>query len=514
MQSEAASRSDAGLQSRRRTALSCGLIILAVSAAFLAFELPRNNIMLWDESRLAVNAIEMSQHGFSLITTYGFQPDLWNTKPPLLIWLMAGCIRLFGPEEWALRLPSFLAATATVALVMRFSWRLSGSAFVAVIATLTLLLSPGFFGGHAAMSGDYDALLTLFTTAYVLLLFETLHRRRPDAGRVIACGLLIAGACLTKGVAGLIPGVGVAAYVLIRGRLPRLFQTPWYAVAGFIVAGLVGGFYALREAMAHGYLTAVMYNEIGGRYLQGMGGHFQPPYYYLWMLALLFAFGPGFALPFAAGVLPWKRTKSAAFLVYANLVSLLLLLIYTVGRTKIYWYLVPIYPIISISFAISVRHIFALIAKFVPRLLWWRIDGPIGVRNVLAAIALVAIGVNAILYSQEIPPQLNNPQSHYGMVFASLSRQGIRHIRTIDGGVDNNDNLVDYTPQRRFYTLAWIGRGLDIGEDDPTKPLALTQGAALVTCDPRFIDQVKALGRSLTDIDDCAAVMPGQRSDG
>jgi len=286
--------------------------ILAFTALFIGLDIAERPIALWDESRLAVNALEMRQRGFSLVTTYGFAPDLWNTKPPLLIWLQAGAIDLFGAREWAIRLPSLLAAVATAGLTLRFAWRLSASLFVMAIAGLALVVSGGFYGYHAAMTGDYDALLALFVTGYLLLLFELLHRRRPSAVPVIACGLLVAAACLTKGVAGLVPGAGVAVYVLARWRWRRLFETPWYGLAALLAVAIVGGFYAAREATAAGYLGAVMTNELGGRYLHGLGGHTWPAYYYPQMLAELFAFGPAFALPLLATALPWRRTPSVA----------------------------------------------------------------------------------------------------------------------------------------------------------------------------------------------------------
>ena len=472
---------------------------LALAALFLASDIALHPIVLWDESRLAVNAVEMSQRGFSLITTYGFHPDLWNTKPPLLIWLEAGSIRLFGPSEWALRLPSFLAALATVALVMRFSWRLGGSRFVAVAAPALLLLSPGYFGAHAGQSADYEMLLCLFTTAYLLLLFELLHSRRPDPARVLLCGLLIAGACLTKGVAGLVPGAGVLAYVLARGRWPRLFRTPWYALAGLVVVFLVGGFYALREHAAPGYLSAVMSNELGGRYLHGMSGHIQAPYYYIQYVLELFSLGPLLLLLFAAPFLRWKPTKSAAFLTYANIVALALLVVYSLSRTKIFWYMVPLYPIVSIALAIVIERLL----KMLP----YRPQQPMLIARIFVAVMAIYLVGNALLQKIVLLPRLENtPQARYGLVFAQLKGQGLRRIRTLDGGVDNDDSLVDYTPQRHFYTLVWRARGLDIRTQDPNQPVALGTGEVLVTCDPRYLGWVGGRGRSLTSVADCAAV--------
>jgi 4-amino-4-deoxy-L-arabinose transferase-like glycosyltransferase len=491
---------------RARAAIVAGLAIIVGAAVFIGFDIGRP-IGLWDESRLAVNALEMSQRGVRLITTYGFAPDLWNTKPPLLIWLMAGAIRLFGAQEWAIRLPSLLAAVATVALTLWFAWRLSASLRVMVLAGLTLALSAGFYGYHAAMTGDYDALLTLLVTAYLFLLFDVLHRRRPTAVAVVACGLLVAAACLTKGIAGVVPGLGVAIYVLARGRWRRLFETPWYWLAGLLAAALVVGFYAVREALAPGYLAAVMSNELGGRYLEGMGGHIRPAYYYPQTLAEEFAFGPLFALPLVAMALPWKRTPSAAFLTYANAVTATFVIVLTLSRTKIYWYLDPLYPVLTVGFAVSAERILALTDRWGPR--WWRtaIIGRLDARHLLVSLALTSVLLGASHYRfVDLPPWMDTPQGHYGKVFAALDAVGIKRIRTVDAGVYNNDDLTLYTPQLRFYTLVWRARGLDIVADDPDEPAPPAPETALVTCDPNRLEIVQASGEPLVDVAGCSAV--------
>jgi 4-amino-4-deoxy-L-arabinose transferase-like glycosyltransferase len=489
-----------------RAAIVIGGVVVASAAVFIGCDIGRP-IGLWDESRLAVNALEMSRSGFSLVTTYDFAPDLWNTKPPLLIWLMAGAIRMFGPQEWAFRLPSLLAAAATVALTVWFAWRLTASLRVMALSGLALALSAGFFGYHAAMTGDYDALLTLFVAAYLFLLFDVLHRRWPPPVAVVGCGLLVAAACLTKGVAGIVPGVGVGLYVLARGRWRRLFESPWYWLAGLLAAALVGGFYAVREALAPGYLAAVMSNEIGGRYLQGMSGHVWPAYYYLEMLADGFAFGPLFALPLMAMALPWKRTPSAAFLTYANAVAAAFVIVLTLSRTKIYWYLDPLYPLLAVACAVSIERILALTDRWGPR--WWRagIIGRLDARHLLVSVALAGVLLNAA-YNRFVvlPPWMDTQRSHYGQVFAALGSLGMRRIRTVDAGVYNNDDLVRYTPQLRFYTLVWGARGLDIRPDDPDRPAPPAPGTAVVTCDPNRLEMVRAAGAPLVDTQGCLAV--------
>jgi 4-amino-4-deoxy-L-arabinose transferase-like glycosyltransferase len=481
--------------------------VLLVAAAFMSSDIASRHIVLWDESRLAVTALEMSERGFSLVTTYGYQPDAWNTKPPLLIWLEAGSLRLFGVREWALRLPNDVAALTTLALTFACAWRLTRSAFVAVGAALVLLFSPGFFGDHAAMSGDYDAMLGLFVTAYLFLLFDQIHRRRPQPARLILIGLLIAAACLTKGVAGLIPGVGVAAYVLLRNRWPRLLKTPWYAFAGLIVLVLVAGYYALREAIAPGYLSAVMYEELGGRYLHGMPSHIKSPFYYLEMLGGLFALGPAFVLPIALVALKWKPTKAAAFLTYANFVVVATVLIYSLSDTKIFWYLVPLYPILSVSFAIAAKRVIDTLLRGAPP--WMRSAGrPRTIVIAVSAVAAIALMAgDAIRYRFVLlPPYENTPQSRYGILFRQLSSLD-RPVRTVDSGVHNDDGLQAYTPQLRFYTLQWRARGLDVDAADPNAAVAVSGKDVLATCDPALVGRVAAAGRSVSDVPGCAAVV-------
>ena len=493
----------------RRAEIAWTLGVLAFAAVFMASDIASRPLVLWDESRVAVNGLEMSLKAFSLVTTYGFQPDVWNTKPPLAIWLIAASIRLFGPHEWAVRLPSYLASLATVAVVMRACLKETRSIFVAVVAGLSLVLSSGWFGDHAAMSGDYDALLCFFTTAYLLVLFETIHRRRPPALEVLLAGLLVALACLTKGIAGLMPGIGIAVYLAIRLRLLRPFRTPWYLVAGLVVVVIVGGFYAAREALGAGYLAAVTQNELGARYLRGMNGHAWGPLYYGRMMGEGFAFSWGAFLALPAIALPWRKVKSAALFCYANLVWVCLLIVFSISRTKIFWYIVPAYPFVAIAFAIAAHRLFQLLERWLPTVFGASI-GRIKPRHLIATLALVAAALAAFHYRYDVlPPAQNVPMARYGELFADLSGRGYRRIATLDAGVYNNDDLADYTPQRWFYTLVWRGRGLDISQAAPSDAPVPLPGRVLATCDPNRVEAVAALGPAVTSVPGCAAVASG-----
>ena len=318
----------------------------------MAIDLPVFPINRWDESRLAVNAIEMHATGLSLVTTYGFRPDLWNTKPPLLIWLMSLCMSAFGTSEGALRIPSALATLGSAAIAMGFTWKLTRTSFAPAAAGVVLLTTRGFVGRHSGQTADYEALLCFFVTAYSCLFFHTLHRRRPKPWQVLLAGALVAGAALTKGVAGLAPGAGLVLYLIVQRRPWRPFQSWSYPVAAVIAAGLVAAFYLGREHAAPGYLRAVATNELG-RYGVVVENHHTPIWYYPLLIFGAFGFSLGvFALPLLAEV-RWVRGRRRAGMVFALCMAFAIMAIYTAGKTRIRWYTDPCHPFLAIGCAIG-----------------------------------------------------------------------------------------------------------------------------------------------------------------
>jgi len=259
---------------------------------------------------------------------------------------MVGSMRLFGPSEWALRLPSAVAAIATLAIVTGFTWRLTRPTSTALLACIFLVTSRDFFGNHAAATGDYDALLCLFTTAYVCVLFFALHRRRPNPWAILSAGALVAAAVLTKGIAGLFPGLGIVIYLVATRRWFRLFTSPWYLVSGCAAALVTAGYYGLRELAAPGFLAAVMHNELGDRYFRTIGAHIGSPWTYLLLICKgHFSVGPlALLAPFGLAARP---SRSWLGLLYSLCIAGSLLILLSLGATKLEWYILPAYPFLA-----------------------------------------------------------------------------------------------------------------------------------------------------------------------
>ena len=281
--------------------------------------------------------------------------------------------------------------------------------------------------------GDYGSLLCFLTTAYVLLLFKLIHERRPKPLAVIAMGLLVAAACLTKGVAGVMPGVGVFVYALVRGRWPRLVRTPWYALAGLIAMALVASFYLLRERAAPGYLAAVVSNELGGRYLRGMNGHIFGPDYYPEMVLQLFASGRRWRCSSPRRSCATSRRRSAGADQNRRLPDLLELCL---DRADAGLQPEPDEDLLVHRADLPVPvdragHRLRQAARALPH----RPGCPVQISHLLVAAAVVFMTAGAALYKfVQLPTLEDNPQGRYGRLFADLAGRGVRRIDTVDGG--------------------------------------------------------------------------------
>src|SRR6188768_3681955 len=188
------------------------VLTLMLAALNLGFRLVREIVTTWDESLYATSAAEMVQSGDWLVTTFHGDVDYYNTKPPLNVWLIASSFKLFGINLWALRLPSFLAAFATIAVVQTWCRR-ALNATTAILATLVLSTTFGFLYVHSARSGNPDAWLALD----ILLTVITLWSAMTSPWRLVWLGPLAAAAFLLKGMAVLLPlSIVVGGLVVLR----------------------------------------------------------------------------------------------------------------------------------------------------------------------------------------------------------------------------------------------------------------------------------------------------------
>ena len=187
-----------------------------------------------------------------------------------------------------------------------------------LLAALILLTSAGYVQEHVARTGDFDALLTLWTTLGALTWLRYLAEGRSR--HAWQAGLFFFLAAFTKGVAGLLfgPGLLLATFALGQGQRLRR-PAPWLAVLGLLAGMAV--WYAVREHAAPGYLQAVWAFELGGPALNQLEGHTTEVYWYLTsLMEVKFVFWLVPAL--LAGLLGWQLPAGSPGRLLARFVGL------------------------------------------------------------------------------------------------------------------------------------------------------------------------------------------------
>jgi 4-amino-4-deoxy-L-arabinose transferase-like glycosyltransferase len=447
-------------------------------------------MQIWDESRNANNALEMSRTGYSLVTHFHGAPDHWSTKPPLLIWLITFCLRSGLPPLLAVRLPSITAATASVLLVFFFCRIRLRDQLAGLLAGLTLLAAPLFVGWHTGRTGDFDSLVIFFTLAYALAFWcyvETPGRARSQW--IALAGIAIALNVLTKGVGGVLALPALFLYAMARGKLRSVLLDPrlWLTLAG--VALVCGGYYGLREHYDAGYLHAVWKNEFTGRYLATNEEHAGGSLYYFWVLAGKFE--PGFLLlPFA--LIPFFQPNKCrrSVLLLCLLISAVLLAVLTVSKTKIFWYLAPATPFLALALGIGVADSLAWVRAHEQKL------PPLFRRHTAYAATAVIFGIAnlaAIYYYQVgVERKLDGTymEGRYGPFLNQIHHTGLtRRITLLDYGskvamIDSNSgDFAHYSPEADFYAEVENARGLRVQVVAPDRDLP--SGSWIATCDPR-----------------------------
>lgn len=335
-----------------------GLGLFLVLLILLAWGVGTPVLQHWDEARLAVNAAEMLRSGNWLVTQYGGQPDLWNTKPPLLIWLQAACLYLLGHNTLAIRLPSVAAALATAWLVYRFGRYGLGSRLVGTFAALVLATSPGFNGTHVARFGDYDALLCLTLTAAALCWYRYCQLRQY--AQLWRGAGWFALALLTKSAAALLilPSLAVGLLVQPASWVFRQWRTYGAVAAAFVPLAL---FYALREAAGPGYLAATWANDWYGRLSQPLAAVRHPWWVYFERLLFPGLLAWSLLLPVAAWPSGFARRAAATpqvhFARFASLYVAVFLVMISVARTRLAWYSAPVYPVAALLCALGLERL-------------------------------------------------------------------------------------------------------------------------------------------------------------
>lgn len=305
-------------------ALSLGLV--------LYFRLGRDALFDWDEGIYA-------ELGRQLLVTKNFLVAFWNgsawlEKPPGIAWLAGLGIFFAGPSAFGARLFMPAVAAYTLYVVYRLgvklgSWK-HGLLAAGILATFNL-----FLGRTRAVNTDMPLLAAVTTT--VLFLLEN----RPAWWVALA----VFGGVWFKGLAGLLSVI--IALPLFLAKKPTyirstllyclLFILPWHLYA-----------YSLYGS---DFTTPYFFEQVIRRATAQIEFHFETRWYYFNYLRENLGYGVILVSGFGAALTLVRRRN--LYLLWWVLVPLAL---FTLAKTRLFWYILPIYPALALLAAEAIGY--------------------------------------------------------------------------------------------------------------------------------------------------------------
>lgn len=436
-------------------------------------------VRIWDEARLIANTLEMEKNGNFFVTHFDGHPDMWNTKPPLVIWFQLFFLKLIGNEELSFRLPSAIAGFMTALLIVLVFTKHLKSYWFGLITALVLVTANGFIGDHVARTADYDAPLTFFMTFYAFCFFLFVETQKQKYLHLFFAGILLA--VMTKSVQGILFLPAIALYLLLTGNFIRVLRNKWIYINSALVVVLIAAYYLLRESANPGYLEAVYKNELGGRYLVTTETHLHGFDYYLnllvseqfsnWIMLVVLGF-------FAVLTFPKGIIKN--MVLYVALIIAGYLLIISLAGTKIAWYDAPLYPMLSILAAFPVYGIFILLVGY--KGFRRRFNN-----SILPALLLFAVFLLPYLsiFNKVYKPRETDEEVEFYLI-SHLLQDAVKDKANIDG---HFICYTEYNAHLKYYTDRLNEQNKNVHFIDPAN---IKDGNSLICPLPYVSDIIKA----------------------
>jgi len=276
----------------------------------------------WDEAtNIGVLTETISRKSIPVLM---YQGKPFFEKPPL--WYYMQLISPFSPRSL-----SAAAGFLTILLTAYIAWKWWGTvagvtAWIVLLSTNQLFLNnpAGYFSTHTFRSADVDSL-------FLLCFLLSFYIKRP-AWKGVFAGLAVS----TKGPLGL---------------LPILFSPTAF---GWAIVITIPWYLFMSVTFGWPFLSAHIGYHLAQRVFTPIEGHTNSPWYYVQLLTNRQVF---FAWELLAGSIAWlmlkKRWKDARV---RSVIAMTVLCFFlpAVARTRLAWYIIPLYPFAALVIAAAV----------------------------------------------------------------------------------------------------------------------------------------------------------------
>ena len=337
----------------------CFCLLLAILGHLGFMKLGASHLISYDESRHGVNAYEMCQTGDAFVTTYQYQADNWNAKPPLSTWIIALNFKLFGASAFSLRLYSVLSLIACAVIVSIYALKRFGRLESLFVLLLTAAIpSEHLLTVHFFRFGDADMLYTLFFTIAMLFMLES----RKSVRMYYGCAAFFVLAFFTKSLHAFVIPVTCLVNAIITGDIKRLRLKNYlmFVLIGLVPIGAWTAIRALKDGGAE-FFSMLLRNDLG-RAMTTVEGHEGSLFYYISYLECLFPITIGCT---GIVVLNAMRGKSRPGRTTIGVLAwfFIPLTLYSVCKSKLTWYIYPV----TFAMILSASVFYGRIARRAPK---------------------------------------------------------------------------------------------------------------------------------------------------
>jgi 4-amino-4-deoxy-L-arabinose transferase-like glycosyltransferase len=319
--------------------LAGGAAVAALAIVLFFFHLGTYGLWEPDEARYAEIAREMLvSHNF-VVPHLNYVPYI--EKPPLVYWLSAGSMKLFGVNEFAARLVNAAAALVGVLATYLFALRIFD--YRRALVSGAVLATSALYAIMAQVLTT-DMLLTAATT---IAMFAFFLQWREGGRWWGVCYFAMGVAVLTKGPVGaVLPLITAAIFLWSEGQWRGAIRR-FHLIAGLMITAAVSlPWFIAITIREPDFFDFYFVGEHLRRFLEPRYSHGEPIYYYFPVIAG--GFLPwSLAMPF----IPWRsldRNPARRFCLTAVATVLVL---FSLASAKLIPYILPAFPFAAVAAA-------------------------------------------------------------------------------------------------------------------------------------------------------------------
>ena len=295
-----------------------------------------------DEGRYAEIGREMLVSGHYLVPRLNY--ILYFEKPPFFYWLTALSLKLFGLNEWAVRLWPILFSIAgcliTYITAHIYYGRKTGLLAAGILGTSLLYFAIGHL---ATIDMTVSLLITATLVAFLLGVQTPIGLKRR--GYFYLAAVCAAFAVLTKGLIGFVfPIMIIGLWVLLLNKWKEL--KTWYLPTTILIALLIAApWHIYMQIKYPAFFKFYFITQQFSRYATISAQRYEPFYYYTVTFLLGFFPWSVFIIQSIHHAWPrWKHRHQRPMEIFFLIWFFSILLFFSFSQSQLIPYIIPIFP--------------------------------------------------------------------------------------------------------------------------------------------------------------------------